>query len=116
MQKTVVVTAVLAAFLVAAPWASAEEATFVNVPLIDTMCSTKAAANPDAHTRSCALQCEKSGFGILTEKGEFIKLDATGNRRAIELLKSSSKQDKLRVSVSGTRNGDTIAVKEIELL
>lgn len=116
MDRIAVVTAVLAVFLMVAPRATAQQATFVNVPLIDTMCSAKAAANPDAHTRACALQCQNSGFGILTEKGEFLKLDASGNNRAIELLKSSSKQDNLRVSVSGTRKGDTITVKEIRLL
>ena len=116
MKQAILVAAVLAAFLFTAPRATAEETTFVNVPLIDTMCSAKAAANPDAHTRACALQCQKAGFGILTEKGEFIKLDASGNSRAVELLKASSKSEKLRVSVSGTRKGDTIAVKEIKLL
>ncbi len=116
MKRAIVVTAVLLVFLFAAPRAMSDDAKFVDVPLIDTMCSAKAAANPDAHTRACALQCQKGGFGILTEKGEFLKLDATGNSRAVELLKGSSKQDKLRVSVSGTRKGDTIAVKEIKLL
>ncbi len=116
MNKVVVVTAVLAVFLLAVPGAAAQEVKLANVPLIDTMCSAKAAANPDAHTRACALQCESSGFGVLTDKNEFLKFDAAGNSRAVELLKASSKQDKLRVSVSGTRNGDTIAVKEIKLL
>ncbi|MGH9508720.1 MAG: hypothetical protein ACRD2M_02190 [Terriglobales bacterium] len=116
MNRAIAVVAVLAGFLLALPWAAAQEATFANVPLIDTMCSAKAAANPDAHTRACALQCQSSGFGILTEKNEFLKLDAAGNSRTIELLKSSSKQDKLRVSVSGTRKGTTLEVKEIKLL
>ena len=115
MTRAIAIVVLLTASLLALPGA-AQEATFTNVPMIDTMCSAKAAADPDGHTLACALQCQGSGFGILTENGDFLKFDAAGNDRALQLLKSTSQQSKLRVSVSGTRKGDTLAVKEIRLL
>jgi hypothetical protein len=40
--------------------------TYSNVPVVDVNCSRKAAADPDSHTRACAMKCEARGFGILT--------------------------------------------------
>src|SRR4051812_14049333 len=37
-----------------------------NVPIVDVNCSRRAAADPDSHTRDCALKCAGSGFGIVT--------------------------------------------------
>jgi hypothetical protein len=36
--------------------------TFENAPVVDVNCSKKLAANPDSHTRDCALKCEAGGF------------------------------------------------------
>jgi hypothetical protein len=87
-----------------------------NVALVDVMCSAKAKADPDSHPRDCALQCQKSGFGVVTPQGEFLKLDSKGNQEALALLKSTPKNDHLRVSVSGTRKGDQISVAKIHML
>jgi hypothetical protein len=105
----------LAMGLLAAP-VFGETKSFDNVSLVDVSCSKKAAANPDAHTRSCALGCQKSGFGILTADGKFIKFDAAGNAKIVDALKSSSKDDHLRVNVSGDVEGDTIKVESVSLL
>ena len=58
----------LLAVAMALPAFAAAEA-WNNVSIIDTQCSSKAKANPDAHTRSCALMCAKSGFGIVDNSG-----------------------------------------------
>lgn len=109
MKKLVVILilVVLAQFASAQTW---EDAT-----LMDAMCSTKMKANPDAHQRSCALQCSKAGYGILTADGSFLKFDSAGNAKAVELLKSTTKTDHLRVKVSGDRQGDELAVQSISL-
>ena len=57
--------------------------TFNNVSVVDVSCSKKAAADADAHTRTCALQCQKSGFGILTADKKFLKFDADGNAKML---------------------------------
>lgn len=96
--------------------AFAASASFQNVSLIDVSCSKKAAANPDAHTRACALACEKSGFGILTSDNQFLKFDAKGNREIANALKASQEKDHLRVNVTGEVKGDTLKVSSVSLL
>ena len=90
--------------------------TFENVPVVDVNCSKKAAANPDAHTRDCALKCEASGFGIVTSDQKFLKFDAAGNEQILAALKASNKTDHLRVNVSEDVDGDTLKVSSIKLL
>jgi hypothetical protein len=41
--------------------------TYKDVSVVDVNCSTKVAAEPDSHTRACALKCAGSGFGIVTQ-------------------------------------------------
>ncbi|MGB6191979.1 MAG: hypothetical protein WBF42_05905 [Terracidiphilus sp.] len=101
--------------LIAAP-AFALAATYDNVPVVDVNCSRKAAANPDAHTRDCALKCAASGFGIVTSDQHFIKFDAAGNAKIVDQLKASGKTDHLRVNVTGDVKGDTLQVKTVKLL
>jgi hypothetical protein len=87
---------------------------WTNVSMVDTLCSAKVKANPDAHTRACALQCAKGGYGILASDGTYLKFDKAGNDQALAILKASKATDHLRVTVTGTRKGDTIAVGSIQ--
>ncbi len=80
--------------------------------VIDTMCKGKDVAN---HTRQCALGCAKSGFGIVTSDGKFIKFDESGNAKALAALKASTKDKDLRATVTGTMNEDVITVDSIHL-
>jgi hypothetical protein len=89
--------------------------TWNNVPIVDTQCSTKVKADPDSHTRQCALACAKSGFGILDKDGNYLKFDDAGNAKAIKLLQSSSKNDHLRVSVTGEKQGNVIHVESLKM-
>jgi hypothetical protein len=87
--------------------------TWNNAVLIDQACSAKAKNNPDMHTRACAMQCARAGFGILTSDGRFLKFDQDGNKRAMNLLSSTDKKDHLRVNVQGEQKGDTITITSI---
>ena len=101
--------------LFAVPMFGANE-TFTNVPLVDVNCSKKVAADPDSHSRACALKCEKSGYGILTKDNkQVLKLDAKGNAEIVAALKASDKKDHLRADVTGVVEGDTIKVSTIKL-
>ena len=93
--------------------ASAED--WSNVPIIDTQCSAKVKADPDSHTRDCAMACAKSGFGILDKDGNYLKFDAKGNQQALKLLQSTSKKDHLRVNVSGQKEGSVIHVQSLSM-
>jgi hypothetical protein len=110
-----VLASLLMAGLLATP-ALAATKTFNDVSVVDVACSKKVAANADAHTRQCALACEKSGFGVLTPDNKFLKFDADGNAKMVEALKGSDKADHLRVNVSGDVEGDTIKVASVKLL
>jgi hypothetical protein len=101
---------VISTFLLAAAIASAE--TFSGT-VVDVMCKNKDLAG---HTRSCALDCAKSGFGVVQADGKFLKLDESGNARTLALLKKSSKEKDLKVKVTGTLDGEVIKVQAVELL
>jgi hypothetical protein len=81
--------------------------------VVDVMCKGKDLAS---HTRSCALDCAKSGFGLVAADGKFLKLDESGNSRTLAMLKKSSKEKDLKVKVTGTLDGDVIKVQAVELL
>lgn len=111
MKRVLLVASILAAL----PLALSAEV-WKNASLLDTMCSSKekVAKNPDAHPTSCALQCAKSGYGIMVD-GKYLKFDEKGNEQILSELKSTKKTDHLRVTVDGDRKGDTIAVKSVKL-
>ena len=111
MKRVLLVASILAALPLAA---SAE--VWKNASLLDTMCAAKekVAKNPDAHPTSCALQCAKSGYGIMAD-GKYLKFDEKGNEQIASELKSTKKTDHLRVTVDGDLKGDTIAVKSVKL-
>lgn len=104
----------LIALAVVLPLSAAAE-TWKNVTVVDAMCSTKAKPAPDEHTTKCALACAKSGFGILTPDGTFLKFDPAGNDKAVAALQQTKKADHLRVTVTGERDGDTIKVQSLSL-
>jgi ribosomal protein S5 len=89
--------------------------TWTNVALVDTQCAPKVMDDPDAHTTKCALQCAKSGFGIITADGSFLTLDEAGNKKAAAALKATKKTEHLRATVTGDRQGDTIKVASLSL-
>ena len=105
----------LLSFALALPAFAAAES-WTNVSIVDTQCSKKVAANPDAHARSCALACAKSGFGVIDKNGQYLKFDSRGNEEATKLLQGSSEKDQLRVNVTGKKQGDTIQVQSLKLM
>src|SRR5438309_8640495 len=98
--------------MLALPAVAAAE-TYKDVPVVDVNCSKKVAADPDSHTRACALKCQESGFGIVTKDKHFLKLDANGNAQIISALKASDKKDHLRADVTGEVQGDTVKVSSV---
>src|ERR1044071_7687118 len=79
--------------------------------VVDVMCRTKDLAG---HTRDCSLSCAKSGFGIVTAEGKFLKFDEAGNARTLSMLKKAVKEKDLKAKVTGTLDGDLIKVQAIE--
>jgi hypothetical protein len=81
--------------------------------VVDVMCKGK---DLSSHTRSCALDCAKSGFGLVQADGKFLKFDESGNARTLSMLKKNSKDKDLKVKVNGTLDGEVIKVQAVELL
>lgn len=80
--------------------------------LVDVMCKGKDLAG---HTVKCAIGCAKSGYGLVLSDGKFMKLNETGNAKALAALKATSKEKDLKAKVTGTAEGDVIQVQTIEL-
>ena len=110
MKKLLFITLVA---LIALPL-SAE--TWKNVSLMDAGCAMKkeAVSNPDAHTRSCALQCAKHGYGAVVD-GKFVKFDQKGSDLAKEALQKSDKKDHLRATITGEMKDGVIQVSALSL-
>jgi hypothetical protein len=109
------VRTVFLAILVGAFAAGLSAETWKNVSLIDSQCVDKAKADPDKHTKKCALACEDGGYGILTAEGKYLKFDAAGNEKAAKALEATQKTDHLRATVEGTVSGDEIKVASVKI-
>jgi hypothetical protein len=84
-----------------------------NGTLVDVMCRGKDLAG---HTRQCALDCARSGFAVVTAGGKFLKLDESGNAKALAALKASTKNSDLKVRIAGAAKDGVIHVDTLELL
>lgn len=111
MQKLTL--ALLSGVLLVPGLAGAE--TFTNVSVVDNNCSRRVASSPDSHTRECAIKCAKSGFGIITSDNRYLRFDEKGNQEILSQLKSSDKNDHLRVNVDGDVQGDTLHIRTVTL-
>ncbi len=80
--------------------------------VVDTMCKGKDVAS---HTKQCNLGCAKSGFGLVTPDGKFMKFDEAGNAKALAAIKATDKDKDLRAKVTGTMDGDVIKVESITI-
>jgi hypothetical protein len=87
--------------------------------LIDNACSSRANSEGGAekvknHTVKCALMpnCEKSGYALFAD-GKLYKLDDAGNKKAVEIYKSTKAERGLQVSVEGDVEGDSLKVKSM---
>ena len=68
--------------------------------------------------KACSLQQNYSrpAYGLITDDKKFYRLDAAGNKHALELLPKSPKRDTLHVVVTGEITGNLIKVTEMSLL
>jgi hypothetical protein len=68
-----------------------------------------------AHTKECALEdnCATSGYGVFSD-GKYIKFDAHGDEIAQDLIQKTETQKGITVEVTGTIEGDRLAVASIK--
>jgi hypothetical protein len=89
--------------------------------LVDLACSSEEGQKPGfgaKHSKDCLQmpECVKSGYGVLTDDKKVIKFDAASNAKAKQFITGLKKTKDIKVSVTGTLNGERIAVSKIALL
>ncbi|MFN8061539.1 MAG: hypothetical protein U0Q12_20435 [Vicinamibacterales bacterium] len=67
----------------------------------------------DTHTTECALKCADSGLGLVNEKGEFVKFDLEGDKKAVTWLKATDRQKDLKVVIMGAMKEGKLQVESI---
>jgi len=94
--------------------------TTVKGHLVDISCSSELGDRPGwgaKHSRKCLqmLPCAQSGYGVLTEDKQVVKFDNNGNEQAKKFIETITKPNDIRVTVTGSVNGDHMTVSKIEL-
>jgi hypothetical protein len=90
----------------------------VNGILVDQACSPKMSYDDaKGHSKECAMMddCKKSGFGVVTADGKFLKFDAAGDKKALEAIEATDKEEGITISVDGTVDGKTIKVTSLKI-
>jgi hypothetical protein len=80
--------------------------------VVDVACKGK---DLSSHATKCAISCAKSGYGLVTADGKFVKFDEEGNAKALAALKTTKKDKDLKATVSGELDGDVIKVASISI-
>jgi len=90
--------------------------------LVDVACGGENASHPvpgfaAKHDKECLQmpECVKSGYGILTEDNNLIKLDKQSSDNAKKLIAATDKKDNWKVSATGVLNGDSFAAHSLKL-
>ncbi len=101
----------------------AQDSKAVTGYLVDKMCGTgiirkgpaEAMLKASKHTRECALEpgCAESGYGVVTD-GKFVKFDEKGDVKAKEFLTNTTLKDHIMVEVSGSMQGNVLAVTSLK--
>jgi hypothetical protein len=88
--------------------------------LVDSVCAGNHAHKPgykEQHDKACNLMpgCVKSGYSLIMPDNSVLAFDAKGAEQALTFIKATNKEKDLKVTVTGTVTGKTIAVKNITL-
>ena len=75
----------------------------------------KSDAKAAKHTKECSLDdaCKVNGFGIITG-GKFYKFDDAGDKKAVDYLNATKKEDNIKVEVVGRIDDNTMKVESIK--
>src|SRR5205085_4462752 len=110
---------ILLLFAAATLIASAAE-TSIKGYLVDISCAEEEGQKPGfgaKHTRDCLQmdECDKSGYGVLTDDRQVIRFDDAGNAKARKFIADLKKTNAIKVMVTGSMKGESMAVSKLEL-
>lgn len=88
--------------------------------LVDLACASEEGQKTGfgaKHSTDCLQmpECEKSGYGVLTDDKKVIKFDAASNAKAKQFIAGLKKNKDIKVNVTGTVDGERMTVNKIEL-
>jgi hypothetical protein len=88
--------------------------------LVDLACASEEGQKAGfgaKHSKDCLQMpdCAKSGYGVLTDDKKVIKFDAASNAKAKQFIGALKKNKDIKVNVTGTVDGEKMAVSKIEL-
>lgn len=88
--------------------------------LVDVLCGMSEGSRPDfgaLHSKACLQmpECAESGYGVLMPDNSVVRFDKAGNEQAKKLIADLKKNTDIKVTVTGTRSGETMTVSKIEL-
>lgn len=88
--------------------------------LVDIACGMEEGQRPDfgiKHSKRCLQMpdCAASGYGLLTDDKKIIFFDKIGNEKAVKFIEALTKDNDIKVAVTGTLQGDHMVVNKIEL-
>ncbi|HEY6968279.1 MAG TPA: hypothetical protein VJA94_03675 [Candidatus Angelobacter sp.] len=88
--------------------------------LVDLSCAAEEGTNPGfgvKHSKGCLQMedCEKSGYGVLTDDKKVIRFDKAGNDEAKKFIAALTKKNDIKVTVTGAVKGEEMTVSKIEL-
>jgi hypothetical protein len=106
--------------LAAAAISAVAAETQVQGHLVDLACAREEGQKPGfgaKHSKMCLQmpECQKSGYGVLTDDKKVIRFDAASNEKAKKFIADLTKDKDIKVNVTGTMNGDRLSVNKIEL-
>jgi hypothetical protein len=117
-MKKLILTVVLALAVIGVTRAVASDSVTMKGYLIDVSCATKHAGEDNFaqdHDKDCLLMCAKSGFGVLTGEGKFVKFTEEGNKKVEAFLKETDATGSWKVEVTGKLMGELLSVDSIAL-
>jgi hypothetical protein len=116
MKKIAILLFVLAAGAISALAADSQ----VKGYLVDVECAREEGQRPDfgkTHAKQCLQMpsCVDSGYGVLTDDKKIIKFDKAGNAEAKKFISTLTKNNDIKVTVTGSVTGEEMTVSKIEL-
>jgi hypothetical protein len=109
MKKSFLAGLLLSGLISGAAYAADSKITGV---LIDAKCGAgKDEAGAAGHPKACALKCAKNGDLTLVSGKDILKLDDASKAKAVAFLE---KADSTKVTVEGSKTGDTLTITSIE--
>ncbi len=82
-----------------------------NVPPTDTMTSVDQDVN--AEIRYCTAKAKTKSFALILPDNTVLPFDAAGNAKAAGFVRTHRRKEPLRVTVTGARTGQLLAVQSI---